>query len=210
MPCILFSLVIKSAIDHPLAFVRSKQPWFIQPIHCEYRFYASDNFYLNFLIRSASSAALAFKLEVRYGSSFFNGSSQFILYFSLQLFINLKALVNQTGGLSGKGMWGVSTYSSFMIVTNKIMQLVLFPPLVYFIMLIWVVTVSFSATSVAETNLDQVGVSQPNQLECDGAHMYCYMRSPTSSEESTLARPYVYSLCHSVCWLIFAHVTGWS
>ncbi|PBK93743.1 hypothetical protein ARMGADRAFT_105371 [Armillaria gallica] len=56
-------------------------------------------------------------------------------------------------------------------------------------MLIWVVT---------------VGISQPNQLERDGAHMYCYMRSPTSSEESTLARPYVYSLCHSVCWPIKA------
>ncbi|PBK93745.1 hypothetical protein ARMGADRAFT_105458 [Armillaria gallica] len=102
----------------------------------------------------------AFQAAVIYSTTTFAPSAA--LAFELELFINLKALVNQTGRLSGKGTWG----------------LVLFPPLVYFIMLIWVVT---------------VGVSRPNQLERDGAHMFCHMRSPTSSEEPTLARPPVVS-----------------
>ncbi|KAK0499616.1 hypothetical protein EDD18DRAFT_857669 [Armillaria luteobubalina] len=102
----------------------------------------------------------AFQAAVIYSSTVFAPSAAFAI--ELELFIKLKAFMNQTGGLSGKGTWG----------------LVLFPLMVYFIMLIWAVT---------------IGVSQPNLLERDGAYMFCYLRSPTSSEEPTLARPPVVS-----------------
>ncbi|KAK0491457.1 hypothetical protein IW261DRAFT_1437791 [Armillaria novae-zelandiae] len=101
-----------------------------------------------------------FQAAVIYSTTTFTPSAA--LAFELELFITLKALVHQSSKLSGKGAWG----------------LVLFPLIVYFIMLVWVVT---------------VGVSQPNLVERNGAYMFCYMRRPTGSEESTLARPPVVS-----------------
>ncbi|KAK0461677.1 uncharacterized protein EV420DRAFT_121517 [Desarmillaria tabescens] len=102
----------------------------------------------------------AFQAAVIYSTNPFGPSAALAL--ELELFINLKALVNQTGGLGVKGVWG----------------LVLFPLLVYCIMLAWVIT---------------VGLSHPNLLEREPAHMFCHIRSPTDSEGISLAQPSVVS-----------------
>ncbi|KAK0444334.1 hypothetical protein EV421DRAFT_390062 [Armillaria borealis] len=98
-----------------------------------------------------------FQAAVIYSSNPFVTSAALAL--TVELFVKLKVMTKQTGTVSEKWTWG----------------LVLFPPLVYLIVLIWVLV---------------IGLEHPKLAECDDSDMFCHIKV---SEEIGLAQPFVVS-----------------
>ncbi|SJL02478.1 uncharacterized protein ARMOST_05806 [Armillaria ostoyae] len=98
-----------------------------------------------------------FQAAVIYSSNPFVTSAALSLTF--ELFVKLNAVLNQTGPPSKEWTWG----------------LVLFPPLIYLMVFIWVIA---------------VGIGHPNLVERDDLSMFCHIKV---SEDIGLAQPFVVS-----------------